>query len=172
MKDDIPPLPDAVPKKRRHIENILPVHLAMWLDDSSGITPLERKKLRAEHERRKFLKPDVVLGVVVGSEGMTPPQFRTFQRVIVGMGATEVHHARLPAKVYHVTKSLEVPIVLHGDLELYDPREMVRKCTVIVAAPKEQTVQSYSSGGVWSVVGFAKNRSLPVKVILPDGKEV
>lgn len=184
MKDDIPPLPDLVPKKRRHIENILPVHLAMWLDEGSGITPLERKKLSLEFERRKLLKPEVKLGVVVGSEGMTPPQFRTFQRVLPGMAATEVHFPRLPSKVYQVVKKLDIPCSLHGDPELYDYRLMLRECTVIIATPKEtfrykpgttpelSKVLESMQGGLWDMIRFARNRSLPVKVILPDGKEV
>jgi hypothetical protein len=72
MKEDVGPLPDAVPVKRRHIEQIADLHLAMWLAEDSGITPLQRKKLTTEKERRRTLRPDVILGVVCADEGATP----------------------------------------------------------------------------------------------------
>lgn len=176
MKDDVGPLPDAVPKKRRQIEQIADLHLAMWLDEGSGITPLERKKLTAEKERRKFLKPDVLLGVICAEEGATPEQLRKLREVLPRIAPTKIHQHPLPGKVNHVVKSLGVPVSVHSmkpGYQMASMGEVVRESTVVVAITKE--TEKYLSGSgspVAMSIKLAKHRSTPVRVILPSGEEV
>lgn len=168
MKEDVGPLPDAVPKKRRQIEQITDLHLAMWLDAESDITPLERKKLTAEKERRKTLKPDIILGVVCCTEGATPDQLRTLRKVLLRIAPTEVHQHPLPSKVNFIVKSLGTQRAVHNA-----PGEVVRASTVVVALPKEtEKFLASSKSLIAESIKLAKHRSTPVRVILPDGREV
>lgn len=168
-KEDLPPRPDSPPRNRRQLEALPDLWIAEWLAGDT-LKPGERKKLEALKESRKHRKPDVVLGVVVASEGMTPEQFKTFQRVLPLMGATEVHHTYLPGKVYRVIKELGVPLVIHDEHQATNG-DVVKAATVLLAAPKEPDTKTYATPGVWSIIGSAKHRSLPVRIVLPDGKE-
>lgn len=178
-KEDVGPLPEVVPKKRSQIEALPDLWIAQWLGESlatSVLTPGERKKLLAEKERRKFLKPDVILGVVCCDENATPEQLRTFREVVARIAPTEVVQHPLPGKVNHVVKSLGVPVtvVSNGAMnKQFDRDEVVRKSTVLVAIQKETTVQTSSSvSPVPAAIGLAKHRSMPVRIILPNGTEV
>lgn len=168
-KEDLPPRPDSPPRNRRQLEALPDLWIAEWLAGDT-IKPGERKKLEALKESRKHRKPDVVLGVVVAPEGMTPEQFKTFQRVLPRMGATEVHHTLLPGKVYRIVKELGVPMVRY-DQYGQNERDVIKSASVLLAAPKEPAIRTYATRGVWSMIGLAKHRSVPVRIVLPDGKE-
>lgn len=167
MKDDVGPLPDTVPKKRRAIEQLADLHVALWLA-GDDITPLERKKLTAEKERRKTLRPPVKVGLLVPQEGLTPLQFKAFQEALPSMGATEVHFPELPSKVYYVVKQ-----VAGAERHKYGVAlgyadalaKVVRESTVVLAFPKGAEAKD----AVNANIKYAKHRSIPVRVIGPGG---
>lgn len=178
MKDDVGPLPDKVPRNRRQIEAIVDVHLATWLA-SDTLTPGERKKLVAEKERRKALAPEIVVGVVCGNEGATPAQLKKLREVLQRIKPTQVHQIPLPGKVNYVVKSFHVPQSVHvreGMTYQQTLAEVVRESTVLVAIQKETTVQEIKVGdwsrGIASAIGYARHRTTPVRIILPDGEEI
>lgn len=167
MKEDVGPLPTTVPKKRNQIETIADLHLAMWLA-GDVITPLERKKLVAEKERRKYLKPDVILGVICCDEGATPEQLRKLREVLPRIAPTEIRQHPLPGKVNYIVKSVGVKRAVEDS-----PSEVVRVSTVVIALPKETAKYlSASKSVIARSIALAKHRTTPVRVILPDGTEV
>jgi hypothetical protein len=174
-KEDVGPRPEVVPKKRRQIEELPDLWIAEWLA-GDDIAPGERKKLTAEKERRKTLRPDVVLGVVCCDENATPEQLRTLREVLARIAPTEVHQHPLPGKVNHLVRSLGVPVTVHSRAGMRNELlryEVVRKATVLVAIQKETTVQPLAAvTGVPAAIGLAKHRSMPVRIILPNGTEV
>lgn len=166
-KEDLGPRPDKPPKSKRQLAQLPDVWIAEWLA-SDTIMPGERKKLQAIKDERKSRHPDVLVALILAREGMTPEQFKSFQRVLPAMGATEIHiDIPVPAKPYRVVRSLGVPIINH----FLTPKDAIRSSTVVLAVPKETEVMPYATPGVWHLVGFARNRSMPVKVIMPDGRE-
>lgn len=170
MKEDLGPRPDRPPKSKRQLAQLPDVWIAEWLA-SDTIMPGDRKKLETIKEERKHRHPDVKLAILLGPEGMTPEQFRTFQRMIPSMNATEIHHTRLPGKLYRVIKEQGVPSIMYDDFG-GGIQDMIRDSTVAIAFPKETTRQPYSTRrSVWSDIGYAVHRSMPVKVIMPDGRE-
>lgn len=179
-KEDLGPRPDAVPKKRKQIEDLPDLWIAEWLAGDE-IAPGERKKLTAEKERRKTLRPDVVLGVVCCDENATPEQLRTFREVVARIAPTEVVQHPLPGKVNHVVKSLGVPVTVlpFSTSERKTPLlggvrdDVVRKATVVVAIPKETgAFIGDARSPVPAAIRLAKHRSMPVRIILPNGQEV
>lgn len=182
-KEDVPPLPDKVPRNRRQVEAILDVHLAQWLAGEM-LTPGERKKLQAEKDRRKTLKPELVVGVVCGNEGATPEQLRTLREVLPRIAPTKIVQHPLPGKVNHVVRKMESDTVKREILVDGDGSSthrallmiaVARRCNTLVAIQKETNIQPMQVGnntrGVVSAIGLARHRGIPVRVILPNGKE-
>jgi hypothetical protein len=169
-KEDVLELPAAVPRKRRQLESLLDVHIAKWLADDE-LQPGDRKRLEAEKARRKALVREHRVGLVVPQEGMTPIQQEVLTDLLLESGATEVHHGGVPSKLHNVAR--EIGVVHHRDTAYrFDPerdREVVRCSDAVIAAPKELTIQTYATPGVWAIIGYAKNRNIPTKVVLPDG---
>lgn len=179
-KDDVQ-LPDHVPHKRKQVEQILDVHIAMWLA-SDDITPSERKRLEAEKARRKALVPDRPVGLLVGREGVTPPQQTEVLLELVHARPTEIHHPGVAAALHGACKRMGVPVHPVRSLrgwQLGQPAfaahgtdEEAMRCVVLAAthlvigAPKESQP---AATPVWSMVRYAKHRGIAVKVILPDG---
>lgn len=168
MKDDAP-APRRIPKKRRVLEDTnatLDRWLAEWLD-RPDLTPSERRRVQEERERRKQARrapEDVTVGVLVGREGMTPEQ----TDYIAGYCLT------LPASAVVCVGSLPRKLAVRLDgiaiVGAPDDQAVVRSADVVIAAPKkphEPTTQV----GVWAGVKYAKHRSLPVRVVLPNGEE-
>jgi hypothetical protein len=87
-----------------------------------------------------------------------------------------VHQHPLPGKVNYVVKQLDVKRHMHvGPVDRVNPvaLDVVREATVVVALPKEtEKYLSASKSTVARAIRLAKHRSTPVRVILPDGKEL
>lgn len=170
MKDDAP-TPEVVPRKRRQIEAVPALWLAEWLarDD---LSPGDRKRVQGEKDRRRNLNPDNRVGILVGVEGMTPEQFATFKDMIGTVGATEIHHPGVASKVHGMCKSLGVPVNVHHQ-QVSDSftanRDVVKSSDVVIATPKTTAPNGGGSPTVWDHIKYAKHRSVPVKIIMPDG---
>lgn len=181
-KDDVPALPNKVPRNRRQVQAILDVHLAMWLYGDT-LTPGERKKLQAEKDRRKQQRPELVLGVVCGNEGATPEQVRKLREVLPRIAPTKINQVPLPSKLNYVIRALvreqglEQRVFLRPNVGVGEHMlDVVRESNTLVAIQKETTVQEIKLGdhtrGVASAIGLARHRGIPVRVILPNGEEV
>lgn len=177
MKDDIetPPRP---PAKRRQLEAALPAWLAVWANDES-LTPSERRRAQEERDRRKALAgKDEVVGLVVAAEGMTPSQLEGLCTALRETNASQVLHTRVPRKVHGALMAVcrdmgaEARLVADVRDEQAAAAQVVRDSSFVLAAPRERTVLPYATPGVWSMVGLARHRSLPVRVVLPDGTQL
>jgi len=147
VKDDVE-TPPAPPKKRKHLEQALDVHLAIWANDES-LPPSARKRAQDERDRRKA---DAKRGevakilVMVPREGKTPQQRAYHDEEVVGSGE------------------------LYWWSSKTDYHEMVKKVDQVVAFVKEQNAPTHPPpGSVWEAVQYARHRKLPLKVILPNG---
>lgn len=168
MKDDLPPLPDKVPAKRRALEGLPDLHIAMWLG-GDFITPSQRRRLEEEKRRRKMAThAQLVIGVLPSpSAGMTPEQRDKLQELLEALRPSEIVHPGVSSRV-HTTCREEAPTgVLRNN-----PREVVRRADHVLAFPHETTVMPYATPGVWSMVGLARHRGTPTRVFLPTGEEV
>lgn len=171
MKEDIPPLPDRVPRKRRQVEGLLDVHIAMWL--AGDLATSDRKRLEAEKARRKALVPEHAVGLLVGDEGVTPQQHEKILELMAG--ATTIHHPGVQAALHSACKRTGVPVYVHRvrppnwEVSWAEAgmREVVKECNLVIAAPKEHTP---SDAVVWTMARYARHRSVAVKIILPTGK--
>lgn len=175
-KDDIetPPRP---PAKRRQLEAALPQWLAQWANDES-LTPSERRRAQEERDRRKLSKfrSEIVVGLVLAEEGLTPPQLDALCDQLRAEPVAQVVHTRVPRRVHGrlaaVCREEEVPLVLRNGDGMLGARAVVRECDKLIAAPREPTVQTYATPGVWMMIGLARHRSTPVMVVLPDGQSL
>lgn len=148
MKDDAP-TPNAVPRKRRDMHDALDRWIAEWLA-RSNLTVAERERLEAEKARRKLTRgrrPDVVLGVLVDREGMTPAQNKALKDYVAETGATR-------------------------ELSSGDHKAVVRVATILFAAPKHARQPANGEPGVWAAIRYARHRRVPVRVVLPNGKDM
>lgn len=177
MRDDAP-TPERIPAKRRQLEDrgvVLDRHIAVWLA-REDITPSERRRLEAEKARRKALRPEWIVGLVASQEGMTPMQFAVICEALRVTPATELRHTRLPRKhhgaVVGLCNDVGMAHRLIGDVRDEDAaaREVVRDADMVIAAPREATVQTYATPGIWSIIGLARHRHVPVQVVLPNGE--
>lgn len=168
--NDETPLPAKVPVKRRQIETLLDVHIAMWLA-SDDISPSERRKLEAEKARRKALKgEEVIVCFLQARTGMSPVQRQVVGVVLDQIKPTLAIHVEdyggaIP-RFHALARKLEIP------QELYkDEREAIRRADVVIATPNTATPprRDQRYGTVWSNITYAADRDLPVKIILPDG---
>lgn len=173
MKHDLPPRPKRVPQKDRQLAKVPDLWIAQWLD-SDDLTRADRDRLTALKAVRRRAEPDVPVGLLVGAEGLTG---RQLQRVIQELNSahpTEVHHpGDVPPKLHSACKRLGVPIVQHRDVRNTETgmRNVVHMSARVIAAPREMS-ESATGSAVWNMVKHAKHRSVPVTVILPDGRVV
>lgn len=130
----------------------------------------------------------VVGGFTGNQDGMTKQQKRTFRKLLVEHGVTELHHGDCvgsDADAHLIAKTLGLSIVKHppaddkkrayckGGRELppkpYLPRnkDIVKVSSVMFATPRsfKEVVRS----GTWSTVRFATNLKRKMLVIYPDG---
>lgn len=168
MKEDAP-TPDVIPRKRSQLKTVPDLWIATWLA-RDNTAPSDRRRLEELKAERRAAVPERPVGLVVGEEGMTPEQFASFKEIIESAGATEIHHPGVSSRVHMLCKSL-APVEVHYDARDFHAgnAEVVRASQVVIATPK-----GMATGGrrktVWDHVKLAKHRSVPVKVILPDGK--
>lgn len=169
MKDDVPPLPDKVPAKRRQIEAALDVHIAVWL--AGELTPSERRRLEAEKARRKALVPDRPVGLLVGREGVTKVQQMMVLTAISAADPTEIHHPGVAGPLHSACKRF-APVEVHRDVRSDEDamKEVVRSSQFVIAAPKDHTPSQDS--GVWDAARYARHRRVAVQIILPNGKTI
>jgi hypothetical protein len=172
-KTDVDALPVRLPKKRRAVERLPDVWLARWADGEGDLSREDRERAVAERLRRKEASRVVErhVGLVVPEEGVTPEQADAVVSAVRGSGATTLHHGGVPRKL-HVRLREVVPIEHHKDGWRYGEKNnqaVVRGSDAVIAAVKETTTLPYASGGVWGVIGYARNRGVPVTVIKPNG---
>lgn len=155
MKDDAP-IPAEIPRKRRQLEAVPDVWLAEWLGGAYPLVPSQKARLEAEKARRRDLRRSESrsAAVITGPEGQTPQQKAAVAEALTAFGATEVHRPR-------------------GAL---DARAQIRAGTdLVIATPREATSPGWSPvdgrSVVWIAIDYAKHRRVPVKIIMPDGKE-
>lgn len=162
-------MPEAPPRKRRLLEAAPALWLAVWLD--SELSPSDRRRLEAEKARRKALVREHRVGLVVAPEGPTPVQLAAMIETLEQSGASEIHHGGVPSKLHNAARAIGV--VHHQEAWPFSDeriKAVIRASDAIVAAPKEQSVLPYATPGVWNWIGYAKNRGLPVRIILPNGR--
>lgn len=150
MKQDVN-IPARPPRKRRQLEAALDVWIAVWLDGE--LSPSERRRVEGEKQRRKEERQRdepirlVVLGAV---EGFTPEQRRLLR------------DKKAEAEVFMTWRS---------GFGTRTYQEVVKEGNFVVAAPKEMAKpERPPEGSVWAAVRYAKDRKLPVEVIMPDGQ--
>jgi hypothetical protein len=170
--DVVEDMPAAPPRKRRQLEQVPDVWLAIWLD-SEDLSPSDRRRCqdeKAERARRRKVAEHRV-GLIVNQYGLTPDQLAKAIEALRGAGATEVHHGGVPSKLHNAARDLGV--VHHKEPGwLYSEerdQEVIRSVDAVIACPKETTVQTYATPGVWKAIGYARHRGLPVTVISPTG---
>jgi hypothetical protein len=142
--------------------------IAFWLEAPS-LTPSYLGRVTEEKQRRRRLDRSYTVGIIVGPEGTTPKQLEAIRELVNRPDITEVHagtamRLRLPEGLFR----------LHNDIPNLEARhkKIVKSSKVIVAAPREmEKPSSYGKWGVWSAVRYAKNRNLPVRIVMPNGKE-
>ena len=163
MKDDAP-VPKKVPTKRRQLEAALDRWLAVWW--VGDLTPSERRRVHEERERRKrrAARPDRNVGLLIGPEGATPAQ-----ATAIIDAASDATHVSYYGQATRLLRAGLPPVPV---LELPDAQDVVRASNVVVAAPKEPSEPAGPKAGVWAGVKFARHRGVPVRVILPSGKEL
>lgn len=171
MKDDLPKRPDKVPTKARQLEAMPDVWIAQWLAGDT-LTPAERRRLDALRASRRSRRPDVPVGLLVGAEGATAPQLEAVADELRRAGPTEIHHpGNVPGRLHAACKRIGVPVIQHRDVRNAESgmREVVRLSGLVIAAPREMSEHATGSP-VWNMIRHAKHRSVPVRIILPDGR--
>jgi hypothetical protein len=169
-KDDVD-VPDEVPSKRRQLEGALDKWLAVWLT-RDDLTPSQRRRLEEEKARRKALVPDQRVGVLVGAEGCTREQRARIMDVVAALQPTEIHHPGLSSPMHQACRRV-APVVVHQDgirpAGTRDMQDVVKAAHVVVGAVRSRSPEGTP---VWEMIRYAKHRSLPVRVVLPDGSEL
>lgn len=176
MKSDvIEDMPAAPPRKRRQLERVPDVWLAIWLD-SEHLSASDRRRVETEKAdraaRRKLTEFRV--GLIVTQYGLPREQIAGAIEALEKSGATEVHHGGVPPKLHNAAREIGVTHHKEPGWRYAEERDKAVICAVdaIIACPKETTVQTYATPGVWTAIGYARHRGLPVTVIAPDGKQL
>jgi hypothetical protein len=153
------------PRKRRELQRALDRWIAEWLA-SDDLTPAQRSMLEEEREQRKRTRKreQRAVGLIMPVEGYTKPQFDRLPELLAG--ATRILHHGVPSRVHQLCRRV-APVTVHND----QPRTVVTNADLVIALTKETTVMPHATPGVWKLIGLAKHRSVPVRVILPDGTE-
>lgn len=191
MKQDvIEDMPERPPRKRRQLEAVPDVWIAMWLA-YGALTPSERRKLEEEKARRKAPSVRRVVGFTGTRAGLTPVQRDRVSALLAG--ADEGRHGDCVGgdETFHgLCLDAGIPVVLHppedarlrahcrGALRvepskpfLERDKDIVRESTELIAAPKETREPSSTRGsGTWFTVRYARKRGAPVKIIMPNGE--
>lgn len=189
MKQDVPPTPDAIPRKRSQLRKVPDLWLAEWLA-RDNLAASDRRRLEETRGQRRRPVSARVVGFVGTEAGMSKPQRQAVRRALAG--ATAAHHAgttAADAQFHRLCHTLGVPVVLHPPqgrgavrTDMHDvthaeaaspsyDRDIVRASDVVVAAPKEGREPPLAIPGTWTVVRYARERRTPVRVFMPDGQE-
>lgn len=197
MKDDIQ-VPPRPPAKRRQLELAPDVFLAVWADErhEPKLTPSELRRVKEERDRRRQRKgrSEVVLGFTGTREGMTPRQRETVCELVAERreDVVEAHHGDcVGADVgfHDICAPLGITMVGHpaegnGEMrgwcnfDTVEPpkppldrnKDIVRASSFLIAAPKEMNEPNHKRGGTWYTVRYARQRGVPYKVVMPDGR--
>jgi hypothetical protein len=171
-KDDvIADMPATVPTKRKALKEAPDVWLAIWASDKS-LPPSQRKRAQAERDERKAAVPDRRVGLLLGQEGLTPEQFDRLKELLATSGATEVHHPGVASRVHTACRSLGVPVMPHRDVRVGDDERAKLVCRALTGQSADRVYAFPPAGraeGLWDGIRYAKHRSIPVIVVLPDG---
>lgn len=162
MKDDVGPLPERPPAKRRQLQQTPALWIAQWLAGDT-LTPSERRRLEEEKHRRRGLTPDRAVGIVVGAEGVTPEQFTRLIEQTHAVQPTEIHHPGLQSRLHMQLRAMEVPVHVHAG----DFKAVVKASHVVILAPRDSDPSGRAA--VWETLRYAKHRNLAVRVVLPSG---
>lgn len=172
MKSDVvEDMPAAPPRKRRQLEQVPDVWLAIWLA-SEDLSLSDRRRCeeeKAERQRRRKVA-EYRVGLIVNQYGLPPEQLAAAIEAL--QGATEVHHGGVPSKLHNAARELGVVHHKEPGWVYSEERDqaVIRAVDAVVACPKETTVQTYATPGVWKAIGYARHRGLPVTVISPAGE--
>jgi len=171
MKDDVLDLP-PVPRTRRGLHRALDLHLAMWAADEA-LPDADRRRVQQERDRRKQGDPSPSLGVIVDQAGMTPEQRAWLRERLAGPqapgavhhgGAQGVHSACRQAGVASIRHDTQRRTAQDTDLAI------VRLAATVVVFPASRTAPPQEPRGPWGMARYARHRSLPTTVVLPDGQ--
>lgn len=168
MKEDAP-TPARPPTKRRALERAPDLWLAVWAGDAD-LTDAERERVQAVRDARKAAQPDRKVGLLLDREGLTPPQFSIVRKLLSKARPTEIHHPWAPQSVHSACKSLGVPVIVHQDVrdQTKPLRDVVLASTAVIGAPRALETTGNMTPA-WASIKYAKHRSLPVTIVLPDG---
>lgn len=176
MKTDVVEgMPAAPPRKRRQLEQVPDVWLAIWLD-SDHLSPSDRRRCEQEKAdraaRRKLA--DFKVGLIVNQYGLPKEQLTAAIEALQESGATEVHHGGVPRRLHNAAREIGVTHHQEPGWRYAEERDkaVIYAVDAIIACPKETTVQTHATPGVWKAIGYAKHRGLPVTVILPNGGQL
>lgn len=163
MKEDLGPRPATVPVKRRQLEAAPAVWLAEWATDEA-LPPSQRRRAQAERDRRKEAVVDVRVGVIVGNEGVTREQQEAVVERVRQFGATMILHPGTSSKFHQALKAVAPTKPVFEPLARY--QHIIKESDAVVVAPPGPR------GPVFEQAKYARHRSLPVAVIMPDGEEL
>lgn len=171
MKHDLPPRPDRIPTKARHLQALPDLWIAQWLADES-LTIAERRRLETLKAERHASRPEVPVGLLVGAEGLTARQTDVVIEQLRTIGPTEIHHPVVGRRLHAACKTLGVPVVGHRDVRRTESGmlEVIRLSSLVIGAPRELSDRGTSP--VWDMIKRAKHRSVPVRIVLPDGRVI
>lgn len=129
-----------------------------------------------------------VIGFTGTRHGMTPPQLKQVELILVDMGSYIVHHGDCvgaDAQFHVLANAQGYRIIVHPPLseqwrafcvgnEMRTPKEyharnrdIVDEADLMLAAPGE--FQDPGHGGTWYTIRYAKKQKTPFTIILPDG---
>ncbi len=123
--------------------------------------------------------------------GMTDPQLDTVRCILHGVNFTAHHGCCIgaDAEFHGIVRSIPKPLVLHPstsvrktmpcDLDsrytwrapmppLIRNRIIVRECDILLACPKDYTMQLRS--GTWATVRYAADVNRRIVIVYPDGR--
>lgn len=161
-KEDVADLPAVPPRKRRALQGVPDLWLALWASDE-GLSRGDRSRAQSERERRRRLKPEKIVGLVIEQEGVTPQQLEGIKVSLMKSGASGLTYPRVPAPVHSACRALNLPITVAENR-----REVIRASHLVIAAPR--TVNPIDTG-VWELIRYARHRSTPSIIIAPDWRE-
>ena len=166
-KEDVPPLPDRPPKKRRQLEQAPDIHLALWAN-SYHLSLSEKRRVREERERRKrLLTKWERIGILIGDEGVTPTQVVKLSEMLTSHKAVmnEIWLPEVSAHVWRVCKSVGVAVESLRDRDRDTAcRTVIRNATKVFAFPNGE------NGPLWDLIRYARHRNLTVEIIMPNGE--
>lgn len=178
-REDIPPLPKTIPRKRRQIERLLDVHIAMWLAQHD-LPPGDRKRLEEEKADRRRKNPEVRISFWGSRTGMTPQQKEAVQGYILEFRPKSVHYLastggtsaynfhRICKKLHHQREyDIQLDLVTYRDIP-GAMQEIIKQGTVVIMTARANSYDGLEPDFV-EAYRYARDRKLPIRFIWPDG---